>query len=206
MDVLVHEHELPDGCEEFFEEVAVDSQLATWTIPPDPVREAHFACFPRELVRRCLISATSRGGCCSACGSQYAPVIEHRSTPTRRGTGSEVARASDDESSPYHDHGGTVVGNRDPQRHTTTTVVTGHRPTCDCNAAVARPVVLDMFSGSGTTGQVAIHMGCDYVGIEANPDYVVLNVKRLNTPWKPKIDIGCKPPELVVTSGQLELF
>ena len=100
-------------------------------------------------------------------------------------TNSKVNRASDDDESPYEQHSGLIVGNRDPQRHTTTTVVTGFRATCNCKAPVGRPVVLDPFSGSGTTGQVSINMGCDYIGCEGNPDYVELQIKRLQTPWIP---------------------
>jgi len=40
-------------------------------------------------------------------------------------------------------------------------------------------VVLDPFFGSGTTGQVAIEEGRNYIGIELNPDYVELANKRL---------------------------
>ena len=48
-----------------------------------------------------------------------------------------------------------------------------------------RPTVLDCFSGSMTTGQVAINMGCDFIGCEGNPEYVELGIKRLETAWIP---------------------
>lgn len=161
------------------------NQRAVWRIVAENYKEAHFATYPTELVRRCLISGTSRGGCCSACGNQYAPVVESVRKATRPGTNSKVNRASDDEDSPYEQHSGSIVGNRDPQRHTTTTVVTGYRPTCKCVAEVGRPRVLDPFGGSMTTGQVAINMGCDFIGIEGKMEYAELGVKRLETPWVP---------------------
>ncbi len=40
-------------------------------------------------------------------------------------------------------------------------------------------VVLDPFSGSGTTAMVARGLSCRYVGIELNPDYVEISLKRL---------------------------
>jgi len=40
--------------------------------------------------------------------------------------------------------------------------------------------VLDPFSGSGTTGEVALKNGRNYVGIELNPDYAALSEKRIN--------------------------
>lgn len=39
--------------------------------------------------------------------------------------------------------------------------------------------VLDPFSGSGTTGLVALEHGRNYVGLELNPDYVALSHDRL---------------------------
>lgn len=51
-----------------------------------------------------------------------------------------------------------------------------------CILAGSRPgdVVLDPFNGSGTTGQVAIQNGRDYIGIELNPEYIELTKKRLS--------------------------
>jgi len=39
--------------------------------------------------------------------------------------------------------------------------------------------VLDPFSGSGTTGEVALKAGRNYIGLELNPDYAALSEKRL---------------------------
>ncbi len=40
-------------------------------------------------------------------------------------------------------------------------------------------VVLDPFSGSGTTAMVARDLSCRYIGIELNPEYVEISLKRL---------------------------
>lgn len=40
-------------------------------------------------------------------------------------------------------------------------------------------LVLDPFSGSGTTGEVALQQGRNYIGFELNPDYAKLSEKRL---------------------------
>jgi DNA modification methylase len=40
-------------------------------------------------------------------------------------------------------------------------------------------LVLDPFSGSGTTGDVALRFGRNYVGCELNPEYALLSEKRL---------------------------
>jgi site-specific DNA-methyltransferase (adenine-specific) len=41
-------------------------------------------------------------------------------------------------------------------------------------------LVLDPFSGSGTTGEVAMQAGRNYVGLELNPDYAQLSLKRIS--------------------------
>jgi DNA modification methylase len=50
-----------------------------------------------------------------------------------------------------------------------------------CVLAGSRPgdVVLDPFMGSGTTAQVAEHLGRQWIGCELNPDYMPLQAKRL---------------------------
>lgn len=40
-------------------------------------------------------------------------------------------------------------------------------------------IVIDPFSGSGTTGKVAIDNGRKYIGIELNPEYIEIQKKRL---------------------------
>lgn len=61
-----------------------------------------------------------------------------------------------------------------------------------CVLAGAPPggIVLDPFSGSGTTGQVALEEGRKYVGIELNPEYHKLAVERI-TP-------AARQPRLIV--------
>jgi site-specific DNA-methyltransferase (adenine-specific) len=41
-------------------------------------------------------------------------------------------------------------------------------------------LVLDPFSGSGTTGEVAMQAGRNYVGLELNPEYAQLSLKRIS--------------------------
>ena len=40
-------------------------------------------------------------------------------------------------------------------------------------------LVLDPFSGSGTTGEVALRNGRNYIGLELNPEYAKISEKRL---------------------------
>lgn len=83
-------------------------------------------------------------------------------------------------------HSGTIVGNRDPKRHTTITAVDGFRPVCKCNAPAGRPVVLDCFAGVSRAGRVAINMGCQFIGLEGSEEYAKLGAEEIVKPWEPK--------------------
>jgi len=49
------------------------------------------------------------------------------------------------------------------------------------NIPLADGTVLDPFSGSGTTGRVAIRNRRKYVGLELNPEYITIQRERLTT-------------------------
>ena len=59
-------------------------------------------------------------------------------------------------------------------------------------------IVLDPFAGSGTTGVVARQLGRQFIGIELNPNYCSLALRRIRNPQ----------PEPVVADvvGQMGLF
>jgi site-specific DNA-methyltransferase (adenine-specific) len=50
---------------------------------------------------------------------------------------------------------------------------------CILSGSAEGDTVLDPFSGSGTTGEVALTHGRNYFGIELNPEYAALSEKRL---------------------------
>lgn len=61
-----------------------------------------------------------------------------------------------------------------------TSTTTGWQTFCDCHAGDPVPqLVLDPFTGSGTTGAVAIRHQRSFVGCELNPAYVELARKRI---------------------------
>ena len=52
-------------------------------------------------------------------------------------------------------------------------------PMCNCNTNAVKPmVVLDIFSGTGTTGIAAQHYGATYIGIDINADYNAMAIER----------------------------
>ena len=68
-------------------------------------------------------------------------------------------------------------------------ITTGWGPTCECGPHDPEPcVVLDPFSGSGTTGVVAMRLGRDYTGLDLNPEYLELAMARLEGRKAPQDD------------------
>ena len=55
----------------------------------------------------------------------------------------------------------------------------GWQPDCVCGLDPIASVVLDPFSGAGTTGLVAVQHGRRYIGIELNPVYLEMSRKRI---------------------------
>lgn len=165
---------------------------SVWFLSSEPYKAAHFATFPTELARRCIAAATSKAGCCADCGSPFAPVVVSERVPTRPGIDNQI-----DESG---------MSNRDPQRHVARTTTTGYRPTCKCGADSVPCRVLDPFGGSGTVGQVAKHLGSDYVLCELNREYLPLIEARVNTLPRWKVKANGKPKKATAMPSQPVLF
>jgi hypothetical protein len=166
---------------------------SVWMLSNEPYKGSHFATFPTKLVKPLIEAATSKAGCCPACGSCYAPVVESERVATRPGLDNQIDP--------------TGMANRDPHRHVAVSRVTGYRATCGCSLGEPVPCrVLDPFGGSGTVGQVARALGRDYTLIELNQKYVPLIEARVKTlpkwaiPEKPK-----KSKKPAITLRQLTL-
>lgn len=156
------------------------NKRTVWTVSTKSYSGAHFATFPPDLIEPCILAGTSEHGCCPQCGAPWKHILEKERVATRPGNKTKVGRVSDDPGSLYEGHHGMIVGNRDPQRHCTTTKTVAWEPTCKCPKEEPIPcTVLDPFNGSGTTGEVARKCGCHYIGCELNPEYIALTEKRL---------------------------
>ncbi len=134
-----------------------------WLLPPDPYPGAHFATFPREIPRRCILAATSEHGACAACGAPWARTTARESTtyrPNSSGRG--------DNPSAFRS-----LGQPQQQHRTVKVTTTGWEPGCKCgpDAGVRPCVVLDPFSGSGTSAFVAAQLGRIGLGVELSEEY-----------------------------------
>lgn len=140
---------------------------SVWPIATRPYPEAHFATFPPELARRCIVAGTSESGACACCGAPYARIVDVVGVGRYVvGKGEAKARSGLRTQFSGGERNGPIINTR------------GWRPTCGCGAATTPCVVLDPFGGAGTVGRVAEDLGRDSILIELNPTYVAMAKRR----------------------------
>jgi len=135
-----------------------------WSLTMEPLPEAHFAHFPTKLINPMV-----KFGCpkwiCKRCGVP-------RSRDTKKGifvqTGGKrkkdtpsLSQKQKEEGTGYHLR--STTGWSD----------------CGCSAGWQPGTVLDPFMGSGTTALVAAQHGCNFIGIELNPEYIEIAKRRI---------------------------
>jgi hypothetical protein len=175
---------------------------SVWTIPTEPLRVPdhigvdHFAAFPSEWPRR-LILGWSPSGVCVACGEGRRPVVAKEVVGGVPFAGRDYKRLANG-------------SNGGPERATvggsTEATITGYACACpDTTAPTTPAVVLDPFSGTGTTAAVAHHLGRHGIGIDLSADYLRLAEWRCNDPaLRAKVLRVDKPK--AVPDGQLDIF
>jgi DNA modification methylase len=186
-------------------EVGSRNKRDVWWISPALYPEAHFATFPRELVKPCVLAGSSAGGACAECGAPLRRKVEvgMQNEEHQRACGGD--RNGEYNGSSTKDHAAHGVQDASAvkarileglrERKTV-----GWEPTCKCGSvdhgstaengahlAVGHQqqcptvpcVVLDPFGGSGTTAEVALELGHRAILIELNPNYIPLIKQRL---------------------------
>lgn len=140
---------------------------SVWEIPTQPFPDAHFATFPEELVRRCILA-----GCpeqvCRVCGKPRERITSHEYDWYREPREDRV----------WRDTAGAPARSGSTKGLANKIVTTEGWTSCEC--ADYRPgIVFDPFLGSGTTALVARKHGRHAIGIELKPDYCAMSAKRL---------------------------
>lgn len=135
-----------------------------FTVNTKPFAGAHFATFPPELIKPCILSGTSEAGCCLKCGCPLQRIVERQSHYESR----------DERSQPNGVYGMVDSTGWKPP----TITDKGLEKNCACNATFRPCVVLDPFGGSGTVGEVCSETGRDSILIELNPEYHPLIQQR----------------------------
>jgi hypothetical protein len=140
-----------------------------WLLGPEPFPEAHFATFPSEIPRRAILAGTSERGCCPSCGAPWRRVVERTPMKVEHSARVDVLAADG-----YRTQtSGTMVP-------APSSVTTGWQPSCTCDAGDPVPcLVLDCFSGSGTTVMTALRLNRRGLGLELSESYVALSERRI---------------------------
>jgi DNA modification methylase len=147
------------------------NKRSVWTIPTEAFSGAHFATFPRDLVRICILAGTSQKGCCSNCGAPWQRILEP-AEDYKKYLGRDLMKKNQHSTQEILQKGMCM----EPTPKTCADYKTvGWQATCTCQAQIVPAVVLDPFMGSGTTALMAYELGRQYVGCELNPDYIELD-------------------------------
>jgi len=149
------------------------NRRSVWTVTTQPYSEAHFATFPPDLIRPCILA-----GCpskvCAVCGAPWERITESTKT-FESGSGKSGKPINGKQDLSASSTNSTPDIRKGPVVHTKTI---GWMPTCKCNGATQSGTVIDPFGGSGTTGEVAEAEGRNSILIELNESYVDLIHKR----------------------------
>ena len=160
------------------------NKRSVWTVTTKPFRGAHFATFPPDLIEPCILAGTSENGQCPKCGKSWKRIMEKIGVSTYEKMGGknggykkmreESMRRGETGVGDTRDSNGNIVW-----YEATPKKFVGWQPDCACGLDPIASVVLDPFSGAGTTGLVAVQHGRRYIGIELNPDYLEMSRKRI---------------------------
>lgn len=149
------------------------NRRSVWTVTTKPFRLAHFATFPEALIEPCILAGTSAKGECPKCGAAWVRVVER--TRLKR---TELPK-DDPRHRPNTYNGAYADINGKGDAGYTETKTLGWEPQCACGLDPVPQIVLDPFSGAGTTGVVAKKNGRRYIGIELNPEYLEMARERI---------------------------
>lgn len=164
---------------ELADETAGRNLRDVWTISTESCPEAHFATFPRKLVEPCIRAGTSEKGCCGKCGKPWERVIEP-SENYRKLLGRDLLRKNE------HPKGEVLQKGWSQEKQAPSIsaeyITVGWKAGCKCwqRDLPSEPcTVFDPFSGSGTVGLVALPLGRSFIGIEINPEYAKMSLRRI---------------------------
>ena len=136
-----------------------------WQFSTEGTKEKHFAAFPSELPRKCIMAGTSEAGVCSKCGLPVVRVVNHKNMEINRSGRAEDAGIRIMSS-------GTMTAEAETQ-------TLGWRPSCSCGAPSEPATVLDLFCGTGTTLAVAKSLGRRSIGIDISEDYCRMSERKV---------------------------
>jgi DNA modification methylase len=165
-----------------------------WLLGPEPSSLNHYAAFPTEIPKRCILAGTPQRGVCPKCLSHRERLVERergdvdgigrpKAGPGGYGSATSTLSLSGNGSKEWAERGAKVR-------------TVDWRPSCRCDAGPPIPAtVLDPFLGSGTTLLVANRLGRSGVGIELNESYARMAAERIENDAGWLADVHVETPE-----------
>ena len=173
---------LDDADEQFavrhdHETVCSGANLRDWVLwKNENLKEKHYAAFPSFLPTLAIKAGTSEHGNCGKCGMPWTRVVEkiRYRHPNGLGNGTETKDLQ------THRRGETscmMTG----ESETCKTIAWRHSCSCQDAGEPVPPIVLDCFSGSGTSVLAALRLGHRAIGIDLSQEYVDMARRRIAT-------------------------
>jgi site-specific DNA-methyltransferase (adenine-specific) len=147
---------------------------AVWSIPTEGYGDEHYAAYPVELCKTPILA-----GCpefiCNRCGHTRVTKYKETRIDTRPGldTGNGKSGSLTDPNASLHNSELSIKRQqiiREPAGLTD----------CGCNVGWRPGTVLDLFMGTGATGEPALSLARDFVGIDISTKYCKLALERLD--------------------------
>lgn len=144
------------------------AKRCVWTIPTKPNPEAHFATFPPDLVKPMILS-----GCpefvCSKCGKPRERIIELGKVVSTGGSNKGIRAKNKN----HFIESGHDCRAMKQHEH----IIKGYTD-CGCGAPFKPGIVVDPFTGTGTTLKTAWNLGRDFIGMDISEEYVNTIAKK----------------------------
>lgn len=143
------------------------NKRTVWTVASYPYKGSHFATFPPDLIRPCVLAGTPEAGCCAQCRRPWRRVVEKEFIPTGAARGEESEKPMDESN-----------GWQGYERGLTAIKTLRWEPACECGAGAVPAIALDPFLGSGTLGEVSQALGRSWLGIDLDTRNEALQIER----------------------------
>jgi DNA modification methylase len=168
-----------------FQHYGKRNKRAVWECSVSTFQGEHFATFPPKLITPCIQASTSEYGCCANCRTPWERIFEkvEVKAPLKRNKDNvkKGVEGNIDLFDANIETGQEKYTDKDSTEKTLVLESNGWKKGCECKTDdKKRCLVLDPFNGTGTTGEVAMSYGQNYVGIELNPEYLKMARERLS--------------------------
>lgn len=164
--------------ERSFEHYGKRNKRAVWRTSVSTFQGDHFATYPPQLIEPCIMASTSEYGCCVKCGTPWHRTFEKVKVEKDTTQNKTSTKRKEEPVNMFEEECPTQEQEKE---YSLELVSTGWEKGCKCKTnKVTSCLVLDPFSGTGTTGEVALKHGQRYVGVELNKEYLEISRKRLH--------------------------